>query len=310
MKIARGARGSLISGVALPHPMSLLYAPHGLASTSTHDKQRAEAEAARQLAHGRGETHAVRLPNEGLSTDKILRATIAKIRDLAPDLRGDYLDVGAGNGELIDRVIREFRVTPHACDYRDDLMTLANIKVAVADLNREPLPYPDASFDLVTCTEVIEHLEHFRFALREISRVLRPGGIFVVSTPNVLNLRSRLRYLFFGFYNMFGPLQIGDDRHHSTHGHINPVSYFYLAHALANAGFRDLSVSVDKLQRGAWLPLALLWLPLRIYNALALRKEREKYRTLDATNEPFVHAMNTADMLLGRTIVVGCRKAQ
>jgi SAM-dependent methyltransferase len=248
------------------------------------------------------------LPAEGLSTDKILRATIRKIRELAPQMRGDYLDVGAGNGELIDRVIREFQVTPHACDYRDDLMTLANIKVAVADLNREPLPYPDASFDLVTCTEVIEHLEHFRFALREINRVLRPGGVFVVSTPNVLNLRSRLRYLFFGFFNMFGPLQIGDDRHHSTHGHINPVSYFYLAHALANAGFGDLSVSVDKLQRGSWLALAVLWLPLRIYNALALRKERAKYRTLDQTNEWFVHAMNTTDMLLGRTIVVGCRK--
>jgi SAM-dependent methyltransferase len=241
---------------------------HVLPATSTHDRHRAEAEAARQLARARGETNAVRLPNEGLSTDKILRATIAKIRELAPQMRGDYLDVGAGNGELIDRVIREFQVTPHACDYRDDLMTLADIKVAVADVNREPLPYSDASFDLVTCTEVIEHLEHFRFALREISRVLRPGGVFVVSTPNVLNLRSRLRYLFFGFYNMFGPLQIGDDRPSLDARPHQPGSYFYLAHALANAGFRDLSVSVDKVQRGSWLPLALLWLPLRIYNAI------------------------------------------
>jgi hypothetical protein len=49
------------------------------------------------------------LPNEGLSTGKILQATIDKIRQLAPDIRGDYLDVGSGNGELIDRVIREFR---------------------------------------------------------------------------------------------------------------------------------------------------------------------------------------------------------
>jgi regulator of protease activity HflC (stomatin/prohibitin superfamily) len=41
--------------------------------------ERAEAEAARQLAHARGETNAVRLPNEGLSTGKILQATIDKI---------------------------------------------------------------------------------------------------------------------------------------------------------------------------------------------------------------------------------------
>lgn len=246
---------------------------------------------------------------KGLGTPKILQATIAKIRELAPDLQGDYLDVGAGNGELIDRVIREFRVTPHACDYRDDLMTIGDLGVQVVDLNTQGLPYADASFDLVTCTEVIEHLEHFRAAIREISRVLRPGGVLVISTPNVLNLRSRLRYLFFGFFNMFGPLRLGDDRHHSTHGHINPVAYFYLAHALSTAGFKDSSVSVDKLQRGSSLALALLWLPIRIFCAFALRKEREKYHTLDQRNEPFVRDMNTAELLLGRTIVLGCRKS-
>jgi 2-polyprenyl-3-methyl-5-hydroxy-6-metoxy-1,4-benzoquinol methylase len=276
--------------------------------SASSEQQRAEAEVARQRALARGETNAVRLPSEGLSTDKILRATIDKIHDLAPNVRGDYLDVGAGNGELIDRIIRTFPVTPHACDYRDDLMTMGNVEVAVADLNRGPLPYADASFDLVTCTEVIEHLEHYRFAIREIWRVLRPGGICVISTPNVLNLRSRLRYLFFGFFNMFGPLRVGDDRHHSTHGHINPVPYFYLAHALANTGFRGISVSIDKLQRGSWLPLAVLWLPLRIYERFAVRKEREKYKTLDETNERFVRALNRREMLLGRTIVVGCRK--
>ncbi|MDQ6861491.1 MAG: methyltransferase domain-containing protein [Verrucomicrobiota bacterium] len=273
------------------------------------DAIRAEREEARRLAHERGETSAVRLPDEGLSTDKILRATVAKIRQLAPDLRGDYLDVGAGNGELIDRVVREFPVKARACDYRDDLITLGDVQVDVANLNTDALPYPDASFDLVTCTEVIEHLEHFRAPLREIARVLRPGGIFVVSTPNVLNLRSRLRYLLFGFFNMFGPLQLGDDRHHSTHGHINPVSYFYLAHALVNAGFTELSVSVDKHQRGSWLSMALLWLPLKIYSARAIKKERDKYHTLDSANEPFVLAMNTTDLLLGRTILVGCTKS-
>ncbi len=273
------------------------------------EAERAAREAARELAHARGETSAVRLPNEGLSTDKILRATVAKIREMAPQLRGDYLDVGAGNGELIDRVVREFPVRPRACDYRDDLITLGDVPVDVADLNNDPLPYPDDAFDLVTCTEVIEHLEHFRAPLREIHRILRPGGLLVVSTPNVLNLRSRLRYLFFGFFNMFGPLRIGDDRHHSTHGHINPVSYFYLAHALAGAGFREISVSVDKQQRGSWLALALLWLPLRFSEARALRRERNKFRTLDETNESFVHTMNTTDLLLGRTIIVGCRKS-
>ncbi|MDQ6622354.1 MAG: class I SAM-dependent methyltransferase [Verrucomicrobiota bacterium] len=270
--------------------------------------RRAELEEARRLAHARGETSAVRLPNEGLGTDKIIRAVLAQVRALAPDLRGTYLDVGAGNGELIDRVMREFPVTVRACDYRADLITLGDVTVDVVNLNTDTLPYADASFDLVTCTEVIEHLEDFRHAIREISRVLRPGGVFIVSTPNVLNLRSRLRYLLFGFANMFGPLQLGDQRHHSTHGHINPIGYFYLAHALHASGLSEISVTVDKRQRGSLFALALLWLPLRLHNTWALRKERTKYHTLDRGNEPFVRAMNSLDLLLGRTIIVGCRK--
>jgi 2-polyprenyl-3-methyl-5-hydroxy-6-metoxy-1,4-benzoquinol methylase len=271
--------------------------------------ERADREQARQVAQARGETSMERLPTEGLSPQGLLRATIRKLRELSPNLRGNYLDVGSGNGELIDQVMRTFPVQISACDYRDDLMTVAGVKVDVADLNRDPLPYPDATFDAITCTEVIEHLEDFRAALREISRVLKPGGVFVVSTPNVLNLRSRLRYLFFGFFNLYGPLRLGDDRQHSTYGHINPVAYFYLAHALHAAGFTDISVSTDKLQRRSWLALWLLWLPIRLFSAGAMAKERgPKLRTMDEQNEPFVRDMNRLDVLLGRTIVVGCRK--
>ena len=272
--------------------------------------RRRAREAAHELARQRGETSLTRLPEEGLSTPKIVRATVDKIRQLAPQLRdADYLDIGSGNGELIDAVTRAFPVRPRACDYRADLMAMDGVSVDVANLNTDKLPYPDASFDLVTCTEVIEHLEHYRSVLREVSRVLRPGGLFVVSTPNVLNLRSRLRYLFFGFFNMFGPLRLGDDRYHSTHGHINPVSYFYLAHSLSVAGFHDISVSVDKLQRGSWFALALLWLPIRISEAICIKREKRPHlRTINEENEPFVRDMNSLDVLLGRTIVVGCRK--
>lgn len=285
-------------------------APETSEKAARRAARRADREAAFQLARERGETSLTRLPTEGLSTPRIALATINKIRELAPGLTGDYLDIGAGSGELIDAVTRAFSVKPRACDYRADLMAIESVAVDVADLNKEGLPYPDVSFDLVTCTEVIEHLEHYRSALREASRVLRPGGVFIVSTPNVLNLRSRLRYLFFGFFNMFGPLRLGDDRYHSTHGHINPVSYFYLAHSLSVAGFTDISVSVDKLQRRSWIPLSLLWLPIRVFTEFCINREkREKLQTINGANEPFVRDMNRLDVLLGRTIVVGCRKA-
>jgi len=285
-----------------------MIAPKPSKAESRSAARRLAKEAALKLARERGETSSLRLPNEGLSTPLIVRATIAKIHELSPQLHGDYLDVGAGNGELIDAVMREFSVRVRACDYRHDLMTIENVEVDVVDLDGGRLPYEDASLDLVTCTEVIEHLEHWRAVLREFSRILRSDGILVISTPNVLSLRSRLRYLFFGFFNLFGPILLEEERHHSTHGHINPVSYFYLAHALSKAGFSRLSVSVDKLQRRSWISLALLWLPIRLFSEVCLYKERHRYRTLDGRNEPVVREMTTIDLLLGRTIIVGCRK--
>jgi SAM-dependent methyltransferase len=44
-------------------------------------------------------------------------------------------------------------------------------------------PLPDASFDVVLCTQVLEHVDDLELAVREIDRVLKPGGVVVVSVP-------------------------------------------------------------------------------------------------------------------------------
>jgi hypothetical protein len=82
-----------------------------------------------------------------------------------------------------------------------------------------------------------------RELLRLVFRVLQPGGVAVFSAPNILNLRSRLRYVSSGFYNLFGPLAPDESDTQTTRGRINPVSWFHLSHALLGAGFRDLKVT-------------------------------------------------------------------
>ncbi len=47
-----------------------------------------------------------------------------------------------------------------------------------------PFPVPDSSFDLVWSSEVIEHLSNPAFTVAEINRVLKPGGVLVMTTPN------------------------------------------------------------------------------------------------------------------------------
>jgi ubiquinone/menaquinone biosynthesis C-methylase UbiE len=245
----------------------------------------------------------------GLSTSTIHDATVNAVSKLHTKFPCEHLDIGAGHGELIGLMRSKFEIHSSACDYTDSLMKLSDVSVKIADLSNENLPFPDESFDLVTCTEVIEHLEHYRSTLREIYRVLKPGGTLVLTTPNILNLKSRIRFLIFGFYNLFGPLHMSESQLHTTGGHINPISYFFLSHSLLDAGFKNIEVSVDKKQGTSIAWLLLLWVPIKIFSKFALRKEKKRYKTVDEHNESYVLQINSLDILLGRTIVVGCKRA-
>src|SRR5215470_15280717 len=87
-------------------------------------------------------------------------------------------------------VATEYRSPPFLSDSID--------RVGGVNLN-ENLPFRDESFDGVNLVEVIEHVEHQAQLIREMARVVKTNGVIVVSTPNVLNVFSRLRFLFTGF---------------------------------------------------------------------------------------------------------------
>jgi len=65
----------------------------------------------------------------------------------------------------------------------------------VADLNK-PLPFGDSEFDVVFCSEVVEHLPIIKVFLQECSRVLRKGGLLLLTTDNPAYLKHRIRLLF------------------------------------------------------------------------------------------------------------------
>lgn len=219
-----------------------------------------------------------------------------------------HLDIGAGGGHLIRLLRTRLPVDSAACDFHVERFGLDGVPITKVNLNSEPLPYPDANFDFVTCSEVVEHLENYRGLIREASRVLKPGGLFVVTTPNVLNAFSRARYLVSGFANLFGPLPVKNDKLYSAGGHITPIPYFYLAHSLLDANFESVRLTIDKVQRTSVFWLVLLapfigagWLRF-------LRLEERKYRTLTPENRIHVSRHFSWPLLVGRTLIVSSRK--
>lgn len=128
----------------------------------------------------------------------ILNEAIKKY-NFPPAGGGSALDLGCGNGKTLLALRNNFSKL-YGVDILDILSGEAKDRVefASADLNFQKLSYQDNSLDLVTAFQVIEHLENPFFVMREAHRVLRPGGIFMISVPNPFNLSFRLKFLFTG----------------------------------------------------------------------------------------------------------------
>jgi SAM-dependent methyltransferase len=74
-----------------------------------------------------------------------------------------------------------------------------HLTIVACDIETEPLPFPDASFDVLIINEVLEHLRvNPVFTLREAHRVLRPDGIMLLSTPNLRSLNGLWNLLVHG----------------------------------------------------------------------------------------------------------------
>ncbi|GFP31231.1 class I SAM-dependent methyltransferase [Candidatus Hakubella thermalkaliphila] len=93
-------------------------------------------------------------------------------------------------------------ISDEAIQYAKKQYHLENLEYRI--MNVTNLDFPDESFDVVCSIEVIEHLEEYERHLLEIRRVLRPGGILVLSTPNKKLTAGQNYY----HYHEFEPLEL------------------------------------------------------------------------------------------------------
>jgi len=149
-------------------------------------------------------------PNQGRQRDWLHRVILDRIFDPYANPRGvvalkllsgghRLLDIGCWNGSFLAQVARANLYTSlFGVDLVPKAVSAAagpGIWGGVVNLNTDPLPFPEASFDAVTMLAVLEHIFDPYMAVTEVRRVLKPGGQFIVAVPNVASASNRLRIL-------------------------------------------------------------------------------------------------------------------
>jgi SAM-dependent methyltransferase len=114
---------------------------------------------------------------------------------------GRVLDVGLGGAEdlmSLQRADSRVRLDVYGIECHPPRIAGARargIKVFPINVERERIPLPDASLDVLMANHVIEHLKELFFFFSEVSRVLAPGGICIIGCPNLGSWHNRMALL-------------------------------------------------------------------------------------------------------------------
>lgn len=143
------------------------------------------------------------------------------------------LDVGCDEGKFGEQ-LKGLGFNVYGVDIRREAVKKASqrINAVLADAE-EGLPFGDNSFGAAYVGDVIEHVYDTDALLLEVRRVLQPGGLVVVTTPNIASITNRFR-LFFGKLPVGNEVRVGN----GFAGHIRNYSSVALKEQLESLKFR------------------------------------------------------------------------
>lgn len=114
---------------------------------------------------------------------------LQQIVKMTPDSTGlNILDAGCGEGHLIEKLNQKNSMnTCYGIDITDVALQKARIRCPYAKFVKSDLSYisfEDCFFDVVICTEVLEHIFEYKRVIKELKRVLKNNGLFLITYPN------------------------------------------------------------------------------------------------------------------------------
>ena len=124
------------------------------------------------------------------------------IEKFKPLKNSSVLEIGCGSGGTIENLAKR-GAKVSGIEIKDDLVRLSKMRASQFEgcscikADADTLPFPDKAFDVCSSMDLIEHLEDPEKHFKEMIRVLKPGGIISISTPNwYFHLERHTRFRF------------------------------------------------------------------------------------------------------------------
>jgi len=213
------------------------------------------------------------------------------------------LDAPCGGAAALTLALLEGGYQAIGADIEREAANLLGNAYAEVDLNAK-LPWDNGRFDAVVSTEGIEHLENHYFFLREMSRVLKPGGSIIITTPNILSLRSRMRFFGSGFFGR-DARPLNEAARNPLH-HIGLATFPELRYEMHLSGFRLIAVSHIIVKPVSYLySIYVPWMFL--YTRMAFRKEKDPKQR--KRNREILRTLFSPSVLFGEFLMLIGKKA-
>ncbi len=204
---------------------------------------------------------------------------------------GNLLDAPAGFGHL-GLKLKEMGYTVTSGEINPEIFEVKELDCIYTDLNRE-IRAPDNSFDYTCCVDGLEHMTDPFQAVKEFSRVLKPGGYGVFSIPNYSNIEKRLKFLLHG--HLTKPPHIDaylEQNCQLFEFHNTPLTITHLDFI-----FKINNLEVCEIKRNAHKRRQYLLYPLvaifKLISALSSEKSRKKHRPDLTLDERVIMGGNT-----------------
>ncbi len=223
---------------------------------------------------------------------------------IAARKRGKVLDLGCGDGDYAYRLNSlGFDVLAGDMDV-NRFKYKEHIPFQKCDVTAK-LPFGDGVFDYVLFVEVIEHLRNPYEVIAEIKRVLKPGGAVIVSTPNILNLKSRMRFLAEGCWEYFREIPLEHSQNPKEviwNLHLMPWRYHELEYLLHSSGLTVKNVYTSRHQGfGLFFLLPLIYFQLRSKDRRAQKKGGMDYSRMNKI-------LLSKDLIFGEHLIIQAKK--